>query len=318
MMNWYKFDPVDTLFFKGAEPMVMGENHTTSHLFPPMPQTIAGALRTAVLVQKQIDFSDYARGEVSADILEAVGMAGSPAPFSVTGPLFMAGEEIFAPAPYHWFTEKETMEKNSHPQPVMVYKGKPVTTSLLKTPFSPVYWATGDQGELVSLGGTWIRLHDLLAGNEMVELKQAADLFTLEERTGIALHQNRKVREGHLYTFNHIRLRNNVSMIFGADQDLPLADSGVLKLGGEQRFGQYCKFSPSVDWPSDDNGLFVSLSAIEGSEEAEATLIATGKILYIGGWDMHKGFHKHMKGYFPPGTVFNKKINANLITIQGV
>ncbi|MFW6271865.1 MAG: type III-B CRISPR module-associated Cmr3 family protein [Desulfosalsimonas sp.] len=317
-MNWYKFEPVDTLFFKGAEPMVMGENHTTSHLFPPMPQTIAGALRTAVLVQNQIDFSDYAGGEASGHISDAIGKAGSSAPFSVTGPLFMTGEEIFAPAPYHWFAEKTAIEGNDHPRTVKAFRAQPVTTTLLKTPFSPVYWATGDQGELVSLGGTWIRLRDLMDARNEVEIKQPADLFITEERTGIALHQNRKVREGHLYAFNHVRLKNNVSMIFGVDQDLPLADSGVLKLGGEQRLGQYSRFSPSIDLRSEDNGLFVSLSAIEGTDKANAALIATGKILHIGGWDMHKGFHKPMKGYFPPGTVFNKKINANLITIQGV
>ena len=47
MMNWYDFTPQDTLFFRGAEPAVMGESHAASMIFPPPAHTIAGAMRTA-------------------------------------------------------------------------------------------------------------------------------------------------------------------------------------------------------------------------------------------------------------------------------
>ena len=56
-MDWYKFNPVDTLFFRGAEPMIMGENHTVSHVFPPPAHTLSGALRTAVLIQNGISLN---------------------------------------------------------------------------------------------------------------------------------------------------------------------------------------------------------------------------------------------------------------------
>ena len=69
---------------------------------------------------------------------------------------------------------------------------------------------------------------------------------------------------------------------------------------------------------SDDGNHYLSLSILEGNEEANASVVATGRILYFGGWDLKTGFHKPMKGFFPAGTVFNKKINNNCIAIKGV
>ena len=50
-------------------------------------------------------------------------------------------------------------------------------------------------------------------------------------------------------------------------------------------------------------------------EEVKDTdlLIGTGKMSYMGGWDKKKGFHKDMIPYYPPGSVFSKKININCI-----
>ena len=76
MNNWYQFTPVDTLYFKGAEPMNLGENHTASHVFPPPAHTLSGALRTAVLVQNKISFDNYGNGRAPAEIYEAIGRQG--------------------------------------------------------------------------------------------------------------------------------------------------------------------------------------------------------------------------------------------------
>jgi len=61
-MEWYSFLPQDTLFFRGAEPAVMGENHTASVIFPPPAHTIQGALRTAVLREYDLHPADYNHG----------------------------------------------------------------------------------------------------------------------------------------------------------------------------------------------------------------------------------------------------------------
>jgi len=314
MTNWYTFNPVDTVFFRGAEPMSMGENHTASSIFPPPAHTISGAVRTAVLIQKNISFDDYGAGVAPKDITDVIGNAGEEAPFNIIGPLFMEEEVLYIPAPYCWFMEKNDNEKN---EAIKVYKSRSIETSLIKTEFSEIPWVKGSQSELVSLGGSWIKVSDINSQKNSIEVARAGDFFATEERTGIALHENRRVRTGHLYSFNHARLKRGVSMVFGIDKDLPFADNGVLYLGAERRFGEYKKLS-GLSVPFDGQSqLFMSLSIVEGSEEANNSIIATGKIIYLGGWDLNKGFHKPMKGFFPAGTVCNKKLNSNFIAIQG-
>jgi CRISPR-associated protein Cmr3 len=312
-MNWYKLTPVDTLFFKGASPMNLGENHTAAHIFPPPAHTISGALRTTMLIQNNVSFEDYGNGiNTPNEIIETVGKAGHQAPFILTGPLFMQDGVIYVPAPYSWFVQKEKSEGN-----VNVIRGKLIKSRLLKCESTELIWATGESGEIVSLGGKWIKKNDLHSAGNTVEIKKSTDFYKNEPRTGIALKKNRRVRDGHLYSFNHARLKKDVCLIFGVDKPLPMADQGVLKIGAEQRFGWYKKMSnPQLDF--EENGdMFLSLSVFEENEMANESIIATGKILYFGGWDLHKGFHKPMKGFFPAGTVFNQKLHQNFITIKG-
>jgi len=311
-MHWYKFTPVDTLFFKGSSPMNLGENHTASHVFPPPAHTLSGALRTAALIQNKVSFDDYGKGNEPAEISEAIGKAGMPAPFNLIGPLFKLEEQIYVPAPYSWFMEKDSKEEK-----ISIIKGKPLKSRLLKSETNEFFWAKGGSGNLVSLGGKWIKKEDLHSTSKTIEVKNGMDFFKNEPRTGIALERNRRVRRSHLYSFNHARLRKDISLIFGTDLNLPIENQGVLKIGAEQRFGWYQKISDNIMKLNDNGNLYATLSILEGDITANEALVATGKILYFGGWDLNKGFHKPMKGFFPAGTVFNQKINNNCITIKG-
>ncbi|OIP35254.1 MAG: hypothetical protein AUK23_00680 [Deltaproteobacteria bacterium CG2_30_43_15] len=318
-MEWYKFIPVDTLFFRGAEPMNLGENHTVSHVFPPPAHTLSGALRTAVLIQNGVSFEAYGNGKASAEIVAAIGEAGQPAPFSLMGPLFMLKGDVYAPAPYSWFIEKDSDKKRENGK-LKIIKGSSVKSRLLKYEASQLIWAKGEKGDMVSLGGMWIKKQEIHSVETMLEVKTSSDFFENEPRTGIALEKNRRVREGHFYSFNHARLKKDVCLFFGTDVKLPLDDKGVLKIGAEQRFGRYEKLNDKkADMRfSDEGNIYLSLSNTEGTEEANDSVVATGRILYFGGWDLKIGFHKPMKGFFPAGTVFNKKINNNCIAIKGV
>jgi len=88
MTDWYSFKPQDTLYFRGAEPANMGESHAASMIFPPPAHTIAGALRTAVIMQNDLTFEDYRKEKCSQEIIEAIGKPGSYSPFGILGPFF--------------------------------------------------------------------------------------------------------------------------------------------------------------------------------------------------------------------------------------
>jgi len=309
-MNWYSFEPADTLFFRGAQPMNIGENHTAAAEFPPPAQTIAGALRTAVLRQNNVSIGDYYLTPVNERIMSLIGSADRAAGFLVIGPLFRLGDAVFTPAPYSWFTDKRDTPKGN----VRVYRSRPINNGLVVNSTGSLYWVKGEEGELETLGGRWILLSDLHSQKKEVHVKHLHDFFVDEPRTGIALEKNRRVRQHHIYSFTHARLRTGVSIVFGVDKDLPLAEEGILKLGAEQRFGIYRKIS-AIQTKHSNTGLYLSLSLVEGTKEANNAVVATGKVKYLGGWDMKKGFHKPMKGYFPPGSVFDKKLNGNFIEL---
>lgn len=309
-MNWYSFKPVDTLFFRGAEPMNIGENHTATANFPPPARTLEGSLRTAILKQNKIPIDQYYDNNIDGELLDIIGPADNQAGFSVIGPLFELDETIYVPAPYSLFFDKDDGEKEK----VEIYKSRLIKTRLVKTSLKNLFWAKGEKRELKTLGGKWISLSDLHSQNNIVSRKEIHCFYDVENRTGIALDSNRSVRAHHLYSFSHARLNKNVNLVFGVDKDLPISDKGVLKLGAEQRFGAYQK-EPDIALNHGASNMFMSLSQVPGSNEANDTIIATGKIQYLGGWDMKKGFHKPMTGFFPPGSVFNKKLNDNFIEI---
>ncbi len=308
-MIFYRFKPADTLFFRGAEPMQMGVDHTATSVFPPPAHTVVGAIRTAYLKQHNIDFENYSNGTVEQKILDDIGKAGENAPFSLIGPLFKKDENYFIPAPYNWYIEKSA-DKESRTHKIITLQD--IQSDLIVSHQS-IMWAKGAE-ELMTIGGKWIDINALHANSETVDLFSVDDFVLFEERTGIAIEDDKKtVREGHLYSFKHARLHENVELVFGIDKEIDFAESGMLRLGAEQRFGSYKKVKNIFTDIQPTSEFFLSLSLVEGTNETNDAVVATGKIQYIGGWDLKKRFHKPMKGYFPAGTVFNKKLNNNFI-----
>lgn len=293
MVNWYSFDPIDTIFFRGSEPMVMGESHDANFNFPPPSKTIAGAIRTYFYKSDKENYKDIIR----------VGKENGG--FNLIGPLFMENSKVYIPVPYTWYVESN---KNGRYD---VIKADLVDSKLIKSSSGKLLWAKGG-GTVSPLGGKWVQIDDLNK-TKNVELKDTDDFYSSEPRTGIALNKNKSVRKSHIYSFNHCRLNEGVSLIFGIDVD-ELGESGVLTLGAEQRFGRYKKEDIKIAF-SDEGDKYLALSQTEGNEITNSAVIATGKIQYLGGWDLHLGFHKPMRGYFPAGTVFDKKFD-NCIAIK--
>lgn len=291
MFNWYNFEPNDTIFFRGSEPMMMGESHDANFNFPPPAQTLSGAIRTYFY---KIDREKY------KDIIKLGEEKGG---FNLAGPLFRQGKKLYVPAPYSWFAESG--EKDAEHNCRNIVKPAKLKSELIKSSSNNLLWAKGGS-TLSPLGGKWICSDDL-EKTESVELKETEDFFFSEFRTGIALEENKTVRKSHIYSFNHCRLKKGVSIIFGIDTD-KMGENGILMLGAEQRFGRFTKENFQIDL-SGSGDEFISLSQIEGNEETNCAVVATGNIQYLGGWDLHRGFHKPMKGYFPAGTVFNTKFN---------
>lgn len=311
-MRWYEYQPSDTLFLRGAEPMVSGTSFETTQIFPPSVSVISGAIRTAVLAQKQVSIRQYKKGN---PVWEKIGKFGEQAPFKVLGPFLKYQGTFFVPAPFTWFTENKFTDTL-----ICVKEAKPLDSGTqdrlgLKSSSPRIGW-TRHHKEVKSVGGNWVDLDKLLKENRTYEngksifLSRDADtsLFSMEERTGIAMDSKRNVLEGRIYTARHIRLKPGVSLVWGIDNSCGLEPKGVLSLGGEQRFGRYREIEDQFQFSKTGN-RYLALSPVPVTLETSQVLVGSGKVIYRGGWDLAKQFHKEMTGFYPAGAVFTQNVD---------
>jgi CRISPR-associated protein Cmr3 len=210
----------------------------------------------------------------------------------ITAILLKKDGKVYYPAPYSWFCDDNGK--------IYEAKNNRFEDDILTSVGGELPWLEKD--DLKNVGGKWVSSYDI----ENAKLLPAFEFYESENRTGIALDYSRyTAKDGQLYSANHIRLKGEVSIIAGIDANLD--DNGVLQLGGEKRLAKYKKFDFSID--ATDN---ISLIPILATDENLKDVFATGKIIYISGWDLATKYHKSSQGYFPAGTVFNKPIKEIL------
>jgi len=340
--QWLVIDPLDTLFFRGNEPMVAGESHEVRSIFPPMPSTFMGALRTAILQQRGIKPEHFVmRGGPSPSILDDFPLLGTPDKpgFEVLGPIFRvdldpANRRWIYPAPAHWFVAE--MDNLSESREVAVCVAGQLPQGAKELGFagtvSDVAWVVNPLAvDMKSLSGLWVTAETLKHGQEHpFQLNLCEDLNDLntlrpdscalissdllagtEIRFGIALESStRKVKHGHLYSASHYRLAPKVGMAVGLSEPLVpdyLDPEGIVQLGGELRVARYQLEAEGPTRIDGDSPWIMALSPVPSTELArngwDAHPRVSGRLLRIGGWDMMQRFHKPTKGYFPTGTV---------------
>lgn len=322
MKFWYELIPMDTLFFRGNEPMEAGQAPSVP-LFPPPVSVLLGAFRTGYLVQKRISFPDYKRGNVSDEVISTIGKCGQDPPFSVTAILLRRNGEFYAPAPAHWFVDSE-----KKPQKGDAYKGLKVLTCLVRSETLKKLSVVSSsldlpmvvtKNEASSLAGTWVRL-ELFGKGEITlaegDVLTAGELYDLEPRIGIGLTPGKTVEDGKLYNANHLRLRDGVTIAVGFDHDPGVAPKGVIQLGGEQRRCWYQQTQGPVFSGEKEGPAYMNLSPVRAEADLLTEVIATGKLQTTAGWDLSIGFHKPTVTWFPAGAVFRRKISNSCISIE--
>lgn len=288
--TWLVIEPVDTLFFRGAESMEAGENHEVDTMFPSMPATIIGAIRTAILRQQGINPAVFCTTPES--IQQKIPILGSPQEpgFAMIGPLFMAGKDdiLLLPAPAHWYAELPEAAIIDQEKTYQVQAASPKTESSLgligsaNQPFwvhrpegsdmKPLagYWATSQAFVAMRQGKSQISFPKSLGQlqTNQAALLPMASLFDREERVSLAMTPHRTAKEGHLYSAIHIRLREGVRLVAGISSSyiMPLENEGILQLGGEQRVCRY-HVIPKLDLPKNPKGnMLLAISPLEISQ----------------------------------------------------
>jgi len=325
--QWLEIRPLDTLFFRGGEPMEAGETHEAgAPVFPPVPETIIGALRTAILAQKGID-PECVKNLAEDEDLDPRGLPfwGSPQRpgFSIAGPLLRVGGVDLFPAPATWFYQQtdDVLEIN---------EARPLKEAPLKTKCPNILWVENPHEDMEPLAGRFWLTKSALEREERFGLKIVCDLneisatqaqavpssllIKVEERVGIARDNVRRtVEKGYLYATRHLRLSPGVSLLIGLDKPLcpsHLMQEGIFQLGGEGRLVRYrlLKDEEKPQFPGTNKGRLLALSPVLYGRAQKVGLLrrpyASGRLFRVAGWDMRRAFHKPTRSYFPAGAVF--------------
>ncbi|MBW2146274.1 MAG: hypothetical protein JRG73_16765 [Deltaproteobacteria bacterium] len=341
--QWIVMDPLDTLFFKGSEPMIAGEGHEVRSTFPPMPSTLSGALCTAILQQRGLKPQDFThRDGPDQKITEKFPLLGRPTEqgyepgYKLIGPLFLlnldeAGHEWLFPAPAHWFGKMSDRPKDGyevHVVSAVPFPDMARSLGLCGTVDEPIWIIDPPKRDMESMSGYWTNqagLKALNTGSARLRLRISIEcvkpdeptimglgaLFANEIRVGIALKDGtRRARKGYLYTTSQVRLKANVRMVVGLSEELIpdyLDKEGILQLGGEQRIVRYQQLARGPDRLEGKSPWMMSLSPFPYRDLRclgwEGSPRVSGPLIRMGGWDMKKGFHKPMRAYLPAGTV---------------
>ena len=311
-----QIEPLDTLFFRDARPFD-ASSRAASGL--PKPQTVAGALRTAMLRSAGVDLAAVAAavraGESFRDAAAAGGSIGKAiGEVTFRGPWFGQDGEILYPAPATLRRERDNGK---------FIRLDPIGTDLpgwkpLETGMMPL-WYKG-RARLNNAPG-YLRANDMLRfldGGLPEKVVPEADLFGFHDRTGIGLDAERAVAaDGMIYSVRMLELRRGVRLhveMEGAEEALDLFAPGgqLVPLGGEGRRAVVTpgpQKTPEVPPASSSDRRLVVLTTpapMDGWKLRGPKLLSAAVPGYeaVSGWDLARGGPKPNRFSVPAGSVY--------------
>ena len=327
-----RLEPLDVLFFRDGRPFT-GAERSVSGL--PMPQTCAGALRTALLRAAGCDFRALGSAmKNGASFRDAVRQACATehhwiGEMAVRGPWLARGTtgngmDVLVPAPatLHWEKKNPKRLHRLAPLPAGQLPGwnpppdqrdlRPLWLRQL-TATEPVSGYLTPRGAERFLQGTEVESDDLV---------QADDLFGLDYRTGIGISPDRLVaEESQIFGRGFLAFKENVFLYVEAvapDEacnDSLIDEIGLLPFGGEGRHTAVRR-APPFSWPQAHAQekqrpliLLTTPCAFEAGWKPRAldgrlVSAAVPGSLAFSGWDLARGGPKPTRFAVPAGSVY--------------
>ena len=318
----FELEPLDVLFFRDGRPFDAAPRAAT--VVPmPMPQTVAGALRTWLLGRLGADFAVLgAAVKGGASFSEATAAQGTAiravGRLHVRGPWFVKDGERLVPTP-------ATIEAGKNAGGKM-HRLDPLAEDL--PGWSPPMdglrplWRRS-RGPARARGGYLCRtgLERFLAGGlpHADEIVDEDALFATEDRVGIGVDTTKQTAgEGMMYAVRLMRLAPCVTLavdLVGTPEDLDVCpeDDDVLPLGGEARRAIIRRLHSAHCWPKApaENGdgrllLLTAPAPFGGWRPPRLSLVAAAVSGYVpfSGWDMARGGPKPNRFAVQAGSVY--------------
>lgn len=215
-------EPNDVLLFRESKPFMAGEGHLARSVFP-LPQVIAGAIRSKILINS--NFSDEAK--------ELVGFKKDEPNFKILGNFLFKDEEFFT-TPLDIARAKD-VDGYFFVKPLEVWNGKLI--------FGGKHIHFKSVGGYLSYDNLVRYLKGELNEDELGDVV-ADGLFEKESRIGIKLGETKTTEEGYFYKVEFLRFKKDVKLSVWLGNGCEsikesLSDKGLIKLGGEGRFSKF-------------------------------------------------------------------------------
>ena len=315
-----RIEPMDVLMFRDGRPFEATSRVSTGQ---PTPQTLAGAMRTALLEEAGCDFRALSADvKGGASVEEALGAQGDTvaaiAGMRVRGPWYLRDDGPVVSAP-------STLRRSTR-------SSLPVRLDPLESPLPG--WVPGPRGSLPLWARTRDRLEPLrgfltysglrafLEGGvpDEKDILAAGDIFAHDSRVGIAVDREAgTASQGMIYAAEMLSLRPGVSLyaeLLHQDRDSldRVKFPDLLRLGGEGRWARTEQMEKPVSWPDVQPGDGVGVSVVlttpapfaTGRCPRELTPVAASVSgsLPVSGWDLARGGPKPNRFAVPAGSVY--------------
>jgi len=333
------FSQLDTWFFREARPYDSIGGSQLASIFPPPARTVAGAVRTLIGEQAEVDWEAFNKGDGTAhqlsdiNLREEIGDANSFGKLRLRGIYLLCEGQRLYPVPL-FLLEKKGQFTRLRP-------GAPVECDLGLVRLPELEQSIAGAKPMETAWLTAQELKQVLVGKYPSSYYQSEDLFKIEPRLGIALNRERRtVVEGMLYQNQHIRLREDKFkleigvMVEGIDDALH-PQTGRVRFGGEGRLAEVSVSRsnlPQLGHPdlSDAKNIILTLlshanlgenwlpdgfyEVIENNEKVwrgsingvELTIISAvlGQSIREGGWDLANEEPREVISLIPAGSVW--------------
>lgn len=238
----WRFQALDSWFFREARPMESIGASELSSVFPPPVRTVAGAIRSAIGDFNGVDWPRY-----PTDYPELSAQIGCNICFATLriNALYLSRQDAAGnwqrlfPVPSNLVAIKKGRLDSVHRLRV----GPALCCDLGDKVHMPVKDADIAKKKITQLGDYWLtasEFSNVLQGAvpAVDEFIAAESLFSFESRLGIAVNKQRgSVEEQMLYQTRHVRPQPQLSLaveLTGVDAAF-LPKQGIVRLGGEGR-----------------------------------------------------------------------------------
>lgn len=274
----WKFEAIDTLFFRESRPFDTVGGTQLRSVFPPPVRTLVGAIRTAIGEANGVDWHKYQTGEEYNLLRQSMGDARGFGKLDFRGPFLIKNGQRLYPAPLLLLKEGKTKEEWEFHR---LQPGGSVKCDLGEVRLPILNSAVRGAKPLENCWLTREGFEKVLSGEKpgVGDVYEREEIYVEEERLGIGRdNRTRSNVEKLLYQTRHIRPEENASFgiyMRGLDDAFSKQlDNGINKLGGEGRLGAFEL--------TEEEAMHFEIAASRGSTKVLLTLLTAGN--FKGDW----------------------------------